>query len=282
MRSWPPMVTRLPNTSCQRRLPSLCRLCHSMCSCSPATARANSVHRVLLGVGMLAGTERADVEAAGTPRGCSRRRRRPWDWRRRWRRFRCRGRRWHPRRRRRSRGSSPPTPAAPRPRACARRCRSAMASAMESNARLSRPSSSGPFSPLRAARFPAASCSAALHQPRGAPRQQEVKDQPHGERERRHPAGPVERLLDDLRARFGLVPLEVVGQKQAAGARRAQLLARRCPSGCRRSRAVRRRSRRRSSRRGVREWRPPPARRSNCGSTSVDLPAPARRGASRR
>ncbi len=38
----------------------------------------------------------------------------------------------------------------------------ASASAMESNARLRRPSSSGPLSPLRAARLPVAICSAAL------------------------------------------------------------------------------------------------------------------------
>ena len=40
MRSCPPMVTRLPNTSCQRSVPSLLLPCHSTRSCSPATARA--------------------------------------------------------------------------------------------------------------------------------------------------------------------------------------------------------------------------------------------------
>ena len=63
------------------------------------------------------------------------------------------------------------------------------------------------------------------HQARGAARQQEVEHEPHRERQGRHPARPVERLLHDLRARLGLVPLEIVGEEQAAGARRAQLVA---------------------------------------------------------
>jgi hypothetical protein len=63
------------------------------------------------------------------------------------------------------------------------------------------------------------------HEPRRAPREQEMEHEPHREREHRHPARPVERLLDDLGARLGLVPLQVVGEEQAAGARRAQLLA---------------------------------------------------------
>ena len=56
-----------------------------------------------------------------------------------------------------------------------------------------------------------------MHQPRGPPRQQEVEHQPHRERERRHPSRPVERLPEHLGARFRLVALEVVGEEQAAG-----------------------------------------------------------------
>src|SRR5437763_8038366 len=62
-------------------------------------------------------------------------------------------------------------------------------------------------------------------EPRGSARQQEMKDEPHREREGRDPAGPVQRLLDDLRARFGLVALQIVGEKHAAGARWTELLA---------------------------------------------------------
>ncbi len=64
-----------------------------------------------------------------------------------------------------------------------------------------------------------------VHQPRRAPRQKKMKHQPHAQRERRHPAGPVERLLDNLRACFRLVALQIVGEIHAAGARRTQLLA---------------------------------------------------------
>ena len=64
-----------------------------------------------------------------------------------------------------------------------------------------------------------------VHQPRGAPGQQEMEHQPHRQRERRHPSRPVERLLQHLRARFRLVALEIVGEEQAAGPRRTQLVA---------------------------------------------------------
>ena len=104
-------------------------------------------------------------------------------------------------------------------------CVSATSSAMASKARPAGRARRVPLRPLRAPRLPAASCSAALHQPRGAPGQQEVKHQPHGQRQRRHPSRPVERLLEHLRARFRLVPLEIVDEEQAAGARRTQLLA---------------------------------------------------------
>ena len=64
-----------------------------------------------------------------------------------------------------------------------------------------------------------------VHQSRGAPGQEEMKHQPHGQRERRHPSGPVERLLQNLRAGFRLVPLEIVGEEHAAGSRGTQFLA---------------------------------------------------------
>ncbi len=62
-----------------------------------------------------------------------------------------------------------------------------------------------------------------VHELRRAAGEDEVKDQPHRERQRRHPARPVERLLHDLRARLGLVAAQVVGQEHGAGPRGAQL-----------------------------------------------------------
>ena len=63
-----------------------------------------------------------------------------------------------------------------------------------------------------------------VHQSRGAPSQQEMKHQPHAQRQRGHPPGPVERLLKDLCASFRLVSFEVVGEEHAAGSRGTQLL----------------------------------------------------------
>ena len=54
------------------------------------------------------------------------------------------------------------------------------------------------------------------YEPRGASRQQEVKHEPHCQRERRDPPRPIERLLNDLRSRFRLVALEVVSEEHAA------------------------------------------------------------------
>jgi hypothetical protein len=95
---------------------------------------------------------------------------------------------------------------------------------MWSNARPSRPSSSGPAQAAAHREVAGRELLGRMDQPRGAPRQQEVEDQPHRGGQRRDPAGPQQRLLHDLGARLGLVALQVVGQEQAAGAERAQLV----------------------------------------------------------
>ena len=64
-----------------------------------------------------------------------------------------------------------------------------------------------------------------MDESRRASREEEMEDEPQGERECGHPPRPVERLLLDLRARFRLVPLEIVGEEHAADPRRTQFLA---------------------------------------------------------
>ncbi len=64
-----------------------------------------------------------------------------------------------------------------------------------------------------------------VDQPRSPACEQEMKYQPHGQRKRRHPPGPVERLLLHLRASFGLVALQVIRQEHVAGSRRTQFVA---------------------------------------------------------
>src|SRR5579862_2270667 len=64
-----------------------------------------------------------------------------------------------------------------------------------------------------------------MDEARGTPGEKKMEHEPHRQSECRHPAGPVQRLLHDLRSTFCLVVLEVVGEEQTAGARRAQLVA---------------------------------------------------------
>ena len=119
------------------------------------------------------------------------------------------------------------------------------------------------------------------HQPRRAPRQQEVEDQPHRERQRRHPSGPVQRLPDDLRARLRLVALEIVGEEQAAGARRPQLFAGAAHQHARVAQQLVAAGVASSARRGVRESRRRPARCRTAAGTPRS-PCRATRGGSRR
>ena len=118
-----------------------------------------------------------------------------------------------------------------------------------------------------------------VHQLRRAARQQEMEHQPHGQREGGHPSRPVERLLQDLRARFGLVALR--DRRRGTGCR--------CATGRSSSRVAAHQDAgvaeqrvaagdRRSARRGVRGSPRRPASRSNCGSTSaIGCPSQARR-----
>ena len=110
-----------------------------------------------------------------------------------------------------------------------------------------------------------------VHESRGAPGQQEMEHQPHGERERRHPSRPVERLLQHLRASFRLVALEIVGEKQAAGSSGTQLVALAAHQDAGVPRAARCRSGStvipaRRSRTATAAWS-----RSNCGKHRGDL-----------
>jgi len=84
---------------------------------------------------------------------------------------------------------------------------SATSRAMTSKARLSLPSSSRPTKTAAGAEIPGGELLRRSDQAGGAAREQKVEHQPHRERERGHPPGPVEGLPQHLRpaSAFGRV-----------------------------------------------------------------------------